>query len=72
MLLGTLADLKKAAKMRRNAPDRNDSRPGLIQLEPGDQKEIIWQFDQAGEVDFACPLPGHFKGMRGKIYVEKK
>ena len=72
MLIGTEKDLKMAAKMRRMFPDTNHSEPGLIQLDPGEKKEMIWHFDHAGTIEFACPLPGHFKGMRGKIYVEKK
>ena len=72
MLIGTEKDLKNAAKMRRMFPDKDHSEPGLIQLESGEQKEIIWHFDQAGTVEFACPLPGHSKGMHGIIYVEKK
>jgi uncharacterized cupredoxin-like copper-binding protein len=72
MLIGTMRDLGKAAKMRRNNPDENSAQPGLIRLQPDEQGELIWTFDQAGEIDFACPLPGHFKAMRGKIYVEKK
>ena len=72
MLIGTKNDLKNAAKMRRKYPDQDHFEPGLIQLEPGEQKELIWYFDQAGSVEFACPLSGHFKGMRGTIYVEKK
>ena len=71
-LIGSKADLKKSAKMRRMFPDLNQSESGLIQLEPGEQKELVWQFTNAGVVDFACPLPGHFKKMRGKIFVEKK
>ncbi|MBX3640034.1 MAG: cupredoxin domain-containing protein [Nitrosomonas sp.] len=72
MLIGTMEDLRKAAKMRRNHPDENPTEAGMIRLQPDEQDEIIWTFDQPGEVDFACPLPGHFKAMRGKIYVEKK
>lgn len=72
MLIGTKNDLKNAAKMRRKYPDKDYFEPGLVQLDPGEQKELIWYFDQAGIVEFACPLPGHFKGMRGTIYVEKK
>jgi uncharacterized cupredoxin-like copper-binding protein len=72
MLIGTMRDLRKAAKMRRNNPDGNSVEPGMIRLQPDEQGELVWTFDQAGEFDFACPLPGHFKAMRGKIYVEKK
>ncbi len=72
MLIGTMKELKKAAKMRRNRPDENPVEAGMVRLQPGKQAKIIWTFDQPGEIDFACPLPGHFKVMRGKIYVEKK
>ncbi|SFK50844.1 Uncharacterized copper-binding protein, cupredoxin-like subfamily [Nitrosomonas aestuarii] len=72
MFIGTKKDLKKAVKMRRMFPDEDHLEPGLIILEPGEQKEVIWYFDQAGTVEFICPLPGHSKGMRGIIYVEKK
>ena len=72
MLMGSMADLKKIANMRRMFPDKDRSEAHLIQLEPGEQKELIWQFNSAGTIDFACPLPGHFKKMRGIITVEKK
>lgn len=72
MLIGSMAELKKAANMRRMYPDKEHAEAHLVQLEPGEQKELIWQFTTAGTVDFACPLPGHFKKMRGKIIVEKK
>ncbi len=72
MLLGSMAELKQVAEMRRKYPDRKHSEAYLMQLEPGEQKELVWQFTQAGTVDFACPLPGHFKKMHGTIIVEKK
>lgn len=72
IIIGLMADLKKIAKMRREFPDKDFSAEHLIQLEPGEQKELIWQFADAGTVNFACPLPGHFKKMRGIITVEKK
>ena len=72
MLVGSMADLKKYAKMKRMFPEMNQSEPGLRQFEPGEQKELVLQFTNAGIVHFACPLPGHFKKMRGTIFVEKK
>lgn len=72
MLIGSMAELKKVANMRRMYPDKEHAEAHLVQLEPGEQKELVWQFTTAGTVDFACPLPGHFKKMRGKIIVEKK
>ena len=72
MIIGSMAELKKIANMRRKSPDKEHAEAHLIQLEPGEQKELIWQFTHAGVIDFACPLPGHFKKMRGIITVEKK
>lgn len=72
MLIGSMAELKKAANMRRMYPDKEHTEAHLLQLEPGGQEELIWQFTSEGTVDFACPLPGHFKKMRGKFIVEKK
>ena len=72
MLMGPMAELKKIAKMRSMYPEKEHTEVHLLQLEPGEQKELIWQFTSAGMIDFACPLPGHFKKMRGKIIVEKK
>ena len=72
MLMGSMADLKKAANMRRMFPEKDHSEAHLVQLEPGEQKEFIWQFTSTGTINFACPLPGHFKKMRGTITVEKK
>ncbi|SEN36683.1 cupredoxin domain-containing protein [Nitrosomonas marina] len=73
MLIGFDDDLRKAAKARRKHIDNlNEWEAGLAQLMPGEKKELVWFFDEAGAIDFACPLPGHFKGMRGTIFVETK
>ncbi len=72
MLMGSMAELKRVAEMRRKYPDKEHLEAYLMQLDPGEQKEFIWQFTRAGTVNFACPLPGHFKRMRGTITVEKK
>ncbi len=72
MLVGSQENLKKAAHVRRIYPDREHTESHLLQLEPGEQKELIWHFEQAGTIEYACPLPGHFKKMRGTIIVERK
>ena len=61
-LIGSADDLKKSAKMKQNK--------NLIRVSPGEQKELIWQFGNAGTVDFACPIKEHFNTMRGRITVE--
>ena len=63
-LIGSADDLKKAAKVRQK--NKN-----LIRVNPGEQKELIWEFVNAGTVDFACPIKDHIKTMHGKITVEE-
>lgn len=70
MMIDTMEHLKQHAKMMRASPGMAHDDPNQISLYPGEEKELIWQFIQAGTVPFACPIPGHFTGMRGKIFVE--
>jgi len=46
--------------------------PNSVLLEPGKTAEIIWQFPEAAELEFACNVPGHYEsGMVGEIKVGK-
>lgn len=72
MMIDTIRHLRKHEKMMREHDHGPHTEPNLIILEPGEEKELIWHFTQAGTIDFACPVPGHLKGMRGKIIVENK
>lgn len=71
MMIDTLEHLKTYAKMMRSSFGTLHDDPNQIVLYPGEEKELIWQFTQVGTIYFACPIPGHFKGMRGKIFVEE-
>lgn len=71
MVIGTLDELKEHAAMMRKMPDMKHSEPNMITLAPGQRGGIVWQFGKAGEVDFACLVPGHMEaGMVGKVMVE--
>jgi uncharacterized cupredoxin-like copper-binding protein len=72
MMIGSMAQLDKHAKMMKQYPDMEHSDPGMVSVDPGKNGELVWQFTEAGTVNFACPLPGHYKGMRGRIIVEAK
>ncbi len=72
MMIGSMAQLDQHAKMMKQFPDMEHTDPNLIEVSPGKNGELVWQFTETGTVDFACPAPGHFKGMRGKIIVEAK
>jgi len=57
--------------MMRKMPGMKHAEPNMITLNAGQTGGIVWQFDKAGEVDFACLIPGHMEaGMVGKVKVK--
>ena len=45
--------------------------PNSVLLAPGETGEVIWKFSEAGELGFACNVPGHFEaGMVGEVTFE--
>lgn len=49
--------------------EHND--PNSVLLEPGKSAEVIWMFAKAGELEFACNVPGHYDaGMVGQIQAD--
>ena len=70
MVIGTLADLKAHAEEMKNMPGMQHAEPNMITLNGGQRGGLVWTFDQAGTVDFACLIPGHMEaGMVGKVNV---
>jgi len=70
MAIGPSADLKAHAEMMRAQPHMKHAAPNMARVAPGRRGGIVWQFTQAGTVDFACLVPGHYEGgMRGVIEV---
>jgi uncharacterized cupredoxin-like copper-binding protein len=78
MIIGTPEEIDKHGRMMKRFPDmEHPDEPNTITVDPGKTGELVWHFAKAGTVDFACPLPGHFKGMnfpgmKGTIKVEAK
>ncbi len=72
MMIGSMAQLDKHAAMMKKYPDVEHPDPNLVSVDPGKSGELVWQFTEIGTVDFACPRPGHFKGMRGKFEIKAK
>jgi uncharacterized cupredoxin-like copper-binding protein len=78
MMIGTAEEIDKHGKMLKKHPDHaHPDQPDMVSIEPGKTGELVWHFTEAGVVDFACPLPGHFKGMnfpgmKGTITVGAK
>ena len=70
MVLGQLDDLKAHAKEMQANPGMVHKEPNQVYLKPGQRGGMVWQFTQAGTVDFACTVPGHLEaGMVGKVNV---
>lgn len=71
MVLGTIQALREHAELMKKHPGMEHDEPGMAHVKPGATGEIVWQFTQAGEFQFACLLPGHFEaGMVGKVVVK--
>ena len=71
MVLGSMAELKEHAEMMRSMPDMQHAEANMISLKAGQRGGIVWQFEKAGMVDFACLVPGHMEaGMVGTVKVE--
>jgi uncharacterized cupredoxin-like copper-binding protein len=40
--------------------------PNAVIVGPGETAELVWHFEEAGNVEFACNVPGHYAaGMHG-------
>jgi uncharacterized cupredoxin-like copper-binding protein len=71
MVLGTPEELKQHAEMMKKFPGMEHDEPHMAHVKPGRSGEIVWQFTQPGEFQFACLIPGHFEaGMVGKVTVK--
>lgn len=72
MSLGTQQELLEHLEQMKKFPGMEHDEPSTVALAPGKQGEMIWQFTQAGTVNFACLMPGHYEaGMQGKVQVAK-
>jgi uncharacterized cupredoxin-like copper-binding protein/Cu/Ag efflux protein CusF len=70
MVLGSAKELKQHAEAMKKNPGMVHDDPNQVTVEAGKTKEMIWQFTQTGNVDFACLVPGHMEaGMVGKVRV---
>lgn len=73
MVIGTHAALAEHAEVMRKFPGMEHDEAYMAHVSQGRQGEIVWHFNQAGEFEFACLIPGHYEaGMRGGITVKPK
>lgn len=70
MVIGTAEELKQHAELMKKFPGMEHDEAHMAHVKPGKSGEIVWQFTQPGEFQFACLIPGHFEaGMVGKVTV---
>ena len=68
--IGDAEEQRQHAEMMKEMPDMKHDEGNAVSLEPGQTKELIWQFSHPGGV--ACHLPGHYEaGMRAIVTVKK-
>lgn len=71
MMIGSMAELNEHAEMMKKVPDMVHKEPNQISLAPGQRGAVVWQFTDAGAVNFACLQPGHKEaGMVGVVQVQ--
>ena len=70
MVIGTKPELDAHAALMLKFPGMEHDEPYMAHVPPGKTAEMVWQFNRAGEFDFACLIAGHYQaGMVGKIKV---
>ncbi len=70
MVIGSAVEMRNHAAMMKKMPGMKHAEPNMISLNPGQKGGLVWQFTQAGTVDFACLVAGHMEaGMIGKVKV---
>ena len=70
MVLGTEKELKEHYEAMKKNPEMEHADDNQVTVAAGKKGEIIWQFTQAGKVNFACLQPGHYDaGMKGAVTV---
>ena len=71
LVLGTPEELAAHYKQMLKFPGMEHEDPQMVSVVPGKVGEIVWTFDTARTVDFACLQAGHFDaGMQGKVAVK--
>jgi len=84
MVLGTQQTLKEHAGMMRKSHSMEHAETMqkshgmvhdeayMVHVAPGKTGEIVWEFTQAGPVQFGCLIPGHFEaGMIGNVDIKR-
>ncbi|GAA0232589.1 hypothetical protein GCM10009125_21990 [Castellaniella daejeonensis] len=71
IVLGKMDEILAHATEMRAHPDMPaHHEANALTLDPGGSGELTWTFPQAGALDFACTIPGHYEaGMKGRFVI---
>jgi uncharacterized cupredoxin-like copper-binding protein len=70
-VLDTIKENATHKELMAKFPDMEHDDPNAVRLAAGEEGEIIWSFNNAGSLEFACLIPGHYEaGMHGGVVVE--
>lgn len=70
LVLGTRESIQQHAQLMAQQPDMPHGGADMAHVSPGQNGEIVWTFNRAGTVHFACLVDGHhLAGMVGTIEV---
>ncbi len=70
LVIGTRQELDEHAAMMKKHPGMEHDEPYMAHVAAGKNGQLVWNFNRAGDFEFACLIPGHYEvGMIGKIRV---
>jgi uncharacterized cupredoxin-like copper-binding protein len=70
VVLGTQATLDEHAQLMLKFPGMEHAEPYMAHVAPGKSEDLVWNFNRAGQFDFACLIAGHYQaGMTGRFTV---
>lgn len=70
LVIGTRQELDQHAAMMQKFPNMEHDEPYMAHVAAGKTGQLVWNFNRAGDFEFACLIPGHYQaGMIGRIRV---
>lgn len=70
LVIGTREELQAHAALMRKFPNMEHDEPYMAHVGAGKSAPLVWNFNRAGEFEFACLIAGHFEaGMVGTLRV---
>ncbi len=70
LVIGTRQELDEHAAMMKKHPGMEHDEPYMAHVAAGKTGQLVWNFNRAGDFEFACLIPGHYEaGMIGKVRV---